>query len=354
MINWTTLLTRIADKLAIEKQKPVIAKPRIFGNGAICAFYISLLRVGRLPNPYNIKPGSAIARLLPLAILLLLLSGCELYEQDEYEEYYVVESYLVVDAPLPQVRLSTNLPVDEEYSFAKAAVSDADVSIQLLDDAGNPSANYPYEEQRNGVYTSADNETTIRGARRYRLSVRFQDGDTLRAETLVPGDFETQSVNRDTVTYQAEPQFKATTTQSAYPGRQSYYIFTVNAVDPIEENLTPLYADFVEDEDELSDFEVNSSGIINEGNYDLNSDQSITVSLPWLGVAFYGDNDVIINAIDDNMYDFLRSQSVQGGGAVLSPGEIQNIRYNIEGGIGVFGSMASDTNRVFVRKPPGL
>jgi hypothetical protein len=156
------------------------------------------------------------------------------------------------------------------------------------------------------------------------------------------------------VTYQRNPQFRATTSQSTYPERQSYYIFTVNAIDPEEEDLTPLYADFVDDEDELSDFFVNSSGIINQENYDINTDQSITISLPWLGVAFYGANDIIINAIDDNMYDFLRSQDVQGGGALLSPGEIQNVVYNIAGGIGIFGSMASDTNRVFIRRQPGF
>jgi hypothetical protein len=50
------------------------------------------------------------------------------------------------------------------------------------------------------------------------------------------------------------------------------------------------------------------------------------------------------------MYDFLRSQDVQTGGSTLSPGEIQNIRYNINGGIGIFGSMAADTNRVFIER----
>jgi len=51
------------------------------------------------------------------------------------------------------------------------------------------------------------------------------------------------------------------------------------------------------------------------------------------------------------MYDFLRSQSVQTGGSTLSPGEIQNIDYNVEGGIGIFGSMASDTIAVNILEP---
>ncbi len=51
-----------------------------------------------------------------------------------------------------------------------------------------------------------------------------------------------------------------------------------------------------------------------------------------------------------NMYDFYRSRDIQGGGSTLSPGEFQNVIYNIDGGIGVFGSMASDTVLVTVLK----
>lgn len=292
-----------------------------------------------------------ITAMLLFLVSVFLLAGCDLYEQDEYEEFYVVESYLVVNATLPQVRVSRTLPVNEEYSFAKAAIGDATVKVQLLDEAGNPPVNYAYEQQTEGIYTSVDSQTIVQGARRYRLLVSLPNGDSVQAETLVPGNFRTLRVNADTVTYQGDPQFKITTTPSEYPGRQTYFIFTVNVVDPAEENLTPLYADFIDDDDELSDFFVNSSGIINEQNYVRNTDNSLTVRLPWIGIAFYNANDVIINAIDDNMYDFLRSQDVQTGGAALPPGEIQNVIYNVEGGIGIFGSMASDTNRVFVNRP---
>ena len=47
--------------------------------------------------------------------ILTLLAGCELYKQDNYQEYYVVESYLIANNVLPELRLSTTAPVDAEY-----------------------------------------------------------------------------------------------------------------------------------------------------------------------------------------------------------------------------------------------
>lgn len=94
-----------------------------------------------------------------------------------------------------------------------------------------------------------------------------------------------------------------------------------------------------------------SSGIINDRNYQHNTDGNTQLRVPWLAVAFYDNNDVIVNAIDDNMYHFLRSQDVQTGDNDIAPGEMQNIRYNVTGGIGIFGSMSSDTNRVFIKRP---
>ncbi|HBQ58078.1 MAG TPA: hypothetical protein DD671_00195, partial [Balneolaceae bacterium] len=95
----------------------------------------------------------------------------------------------------------------------------------------------------------------------------------------------------------------------------------------------------------------NSSGIINEANFQDNQDGTITLSYPWIGIAFYGVNNIVANAIDDNVYDFVRSQQVQLGGSMLSPGEIQNVIYHVEGGLGVFGSLATDTVTTFVSQP---
>ena len=59
-----------------------------------------------------------------------------------------------------------------------------------------------------------------------------------------------------------------------------------------------------------------------------------------IAVAFYGDALVGTAAVDDALYDFMRYQGVQTNGSTLSPGEIPNVLDHINGGRGIFSSMA--------------
>lgn len=291
-----------------------------------------------------------------LLAIIVACTGCELYEQDEYEEYYVVEAYLVAGDEFPHVRLSKTMPVNESYNFNEAAVTNAAVAIRVLDSDSNTVVTLPYRGSsvnQPGIYQPRV-KATVQSEHLYELYI-LHEGNEITATTYVPGHFETvnESELQDSYVYQSEEQVEIETTPSTYiTDRQSYYIFTVNSVNPSREALTPFYRDLVENQDaELEDFHINSSGIINEENYDRNENGTITLRVPWVAIAYFGQNDVIANAIDDNMYDFLRSQDVQTGGTTLSPGEIQNIEYNVNGGIGIFGSMASDTNRVEIIRP---
>jgi hypothetical protein len=291
-------------------------------------------------------------------ITISFICSCELYTQDEYVEQYVVESYLVANRTLPTIRLTRSLKLEEIYDINRVGIPNAQISVELLDEKNTIQKSYSYIiiPSSKSLYNTNSSDIVLPG-RKYRLNITFpENSDTIRATTLVPGDFETVGAVIDTAFYQSPEQITVTTTQSEYPGRQSYFVFSVIAAEPTEENLTPFYRDQVFDQDEdIEDFEINSSGIINEGNYDINSDGTLTLRVPWLAVAFYGDNDIVANTIDDNLYDFIRSRDVQTGGgpSILPPGEIQNIIYNVEGGIGIFGSLASDTNRVFIEKPLG-
>lgn len=287
-----------------------------------------------------------------LCVTALMFTGCELYEQDEYREYYVVESYLVANDAFPEVRLSSTSKITEEYTFSKNAISGADVKIHLLKADSSISESYSYREITPGIYVT-DGSAIVQESQLYQLFITTPNGDEITSTTYVPGDFETVNKLQDSYVYQSNQQVKITTTPSTYiTNRQTYYLFTINAVNPDLSNLTPFYLDLVVEQDEnISDYYINSSGIINEGNYERNEDDRIDLKVPWLAVAFYDTNEVVVNAIDDNMYNFLRSQDVQTGGTALSPGEIQNIRYHVNGGIGIFGSMATDTNRVVITRP---
>lgn len=285
--------------------------------------------------------------------LMFIVSSCDLYPQDEYEEFYVVESYLVANRQLPLLKLSTTAPATEVYNFDNLGVNNATVQVFLLEglEGSNPEQVFSYTNTAPGIY-EATVQHNVLPARTYQLNITFQDpAEEVNAFTIVPDTFSVIGGVPSSIVYQSTEQLEVTLSESTYPGRQNVYIFNTIAGEPIFENLTPLYADFYEDEDDLEDFANLSSGILNEANFDENPDGTVTVRYPWLAVAYFGDSRIVANTIDDNIYDFVRSQSVQLGGSTLSPGEIQNVIYRMEGAIGVFGAIASDTIQTDIRRP---
>lgn len=293
-------------------------------------------------------------RLFIIFFVVLTVSACEIYEQDDYQEFVVVESYQVAGRNLQQVRLSTTLPAFEFYSFQKAAISDATVEIRLLsENTDQVETVFPYTNTAPGIYHSEIDHEVL-GLRTYELRISVPGrADEITARTLVPEAFQVIAGIRDSIVYQASEQLEVTFSESNYPGRQNIYVFNTIAEDTTIENLTPFYAEFFdEEENELRDFSNTSSGLINEANFGRNEDGTITVAYPWIAVAFYGNNQIVASTIDDNLFDYIRSESVQLGGSLFSPGEIPNVITNVENGIGVFGSAASDTIRTFIQRSP--
>lgn len=293
---------------------------------------------------------------LLLFIIGLGIAACNPYEQTDYQEYYVVEAYLVANRTLPHIRLSTTAPVGEFYTFDNSFVTGAQMEVRLLATNGSSiEETVSFSDNGDGIYLPQTAHTVLPG-RTYQLHV-IPPGtnEVITGTTLVPGDFEIADNQPDTLVYQGSEQIEVTMTKSEYPGRQTIYIFNMIAQNPVFENFTPVYYDFYDEETEtVEDYKNNSSGILNEASLTENPDGTITVDYPWIGVAFYGENLVIANAIDDNIYDYLRSESVQLGGSTLSPGEIANVITHIDGGLGVFGSFATDTISTYFARNPDL
>lgn len=280
------------------------------------------------------------------------LAGCDTYTQDDFEAEYVVEAYLVAGSPLPEIRLSTTAPVTSRYRFEDHGVTDAEVEVHLLGSDGEVADTYRYTLEQPGVFVPVDSGL-VRPERSYALDVRILgDGVTLRSVTRVPGLFEILSVNTDTLGYQEAEQLEARVTRSAYPGRQSIYAFTTIALDTTNYGLTPAYASLVESTDGITadDLTRNYSGLSNESSasYETDAEGNLLLRLPWAAIAFYGPNEITAAAVDDNLYDFLRSLDAFS----MIPGQMENLIDHIEGGRGVFGSMAEERTHVFVQPPP--
>lgn len=294
--------------------------------------------------------------------LFLLVTACEDYNQDDYKEVVVLEAYAGANRPLPEVRVSSTLATGTEYSFSEAGLAGANVQIVLLDESGGGEEEvfeYIPSSGIKGLYLPENQTHRMLPRRTYRIDVDFDNrSDVLRAETTIPDSFEILGEIPDTVVYQSSERLELLISDFERTQNQSIIIFNTVVLDPHPDNLTPFYKNLLEEDDDenIEDYYNNESPPINEANFGLNPDETIAVFYPWIAVAFFGDNLVITNSIDKNLADLISSQAIQlgEGGGTLSPGEIPNLRYHVEGGIGIFGSFASDTVQTFFTRQEGM
>jgi len=287
-------------------------------------------------------------------VLLLGLglgTGCDTAGPGESDSQLVVEAYLIAGETLPPVRLTRTAGINQRYNYDSLAVRDAEVTVVQLDADGEPLGRYPYRAQRDttGVYIPFGSDR-VEPLATYRLEATVSStGQRLRATTTVPDTFSVVDASARAVVYQGGEQLALTLTRSQYPGRdQSFYLFSTESLDPRRDNLTPLIREFVSDDEDFEpeELRVTASPVLNEESYDQNSDGTLTIRLPWLAVAFYGPNRTTAQAIDDNLYDFVRTQGAQQGGGGFTPGTIPNVIEYIDGGTGVFGSLARQSYEV--------
>lgn len=287
--------------------------------------------------------------LISLILLVVFFTGCDPYTQDDYVEQYVVETFLTANQPFPEIKVSTTLPFDQPYIFEDAAISGADVVVKLLTEDKTIEDTISYmESDRPGIYIPTDTAAVVLPKRRYALEVTNLKApeDRIRATTFVPGEFDLISINADSLIYQGPVQFKLDLEQGFYPGRQNIYVATSLALDPENFSLTPFWENV---DGEEGEFVRVSSGLVNEGNYDLNEDGTLTLQYPWIGIAYFGPNELSVYAVDTNIFDYIRTFDIQGGGSTLSPGQIENVLWNVEGGIGIFGSRTGVSAEVFIK-----
>jgi hypothetical protein len=293
---------------------------------------------------------------LPILLLSFSLAACDGLEPEGDASQVFVESYQVANEPLQPVRLTRTSPVDGRYDPTARAVREAGVVIERLREDGSVEATHPYREAQAGVYVAVDPDATVLPFQRYRLRAETTAGEIVTATTFVPHGLELVSASADTVVYQEDGASAFRVRRGPYPGRQNVYIISTEALVPSVETLTPFYRNILEDEegnidpDDLTDNRVNESFPNNEAIYEVDGDV-VTVPLLWFGVAFYGPTRIAINALDDNLYNFVRSVRVQHeGGLGNSPGEIGSLLEYVEGGTGVFGSYAKAERMVYIAR----
>src|SRR5690625_7142468 len=75
--------------------------------------------------------------LFPLFLTLFFAtSGCDLLDQDSYQEYIMIESYAYAGLPYPDILITRTMPADGAYSEADAAISETTGRLSRVGENG--------------------------------------------------------------------------------------------------------------------------------------------------------------------------------------------------------------------------
>jgi hypothetical protein len=267
-----------------------------------------------------------------LAILyLLVLGGCkEPTSPNEYRNELVVCGFLIANENVPDITVRRTARIDEFYTPEAVAITNALVIV-----AGNGLVD-TLEHSRGipGTYYSTHSTIgpgrwAIKPATSYTLTVIAPGYPVVTGTTTVPDAIEL-------------------TNRADIPRQLTYLDGSLR----LEWNANNHYADFL-----FSVTSLDSPAV----KIDRNNPHADTTRLPgrtkfqfglygmdhtivpWFTFNYYGRNSIAISAIDSNYYDFIRQTIVEGT-------DIRDIRFSLQGGVGVFGSAAIDSIEITLVK----
>ena len=314
--------------------------------------------MGKLMSHFdvNVYRGSAF---VVTTLICALVVGCstdretgELFGTDLDEGRLVIDGLLIVDRPLPDVFLSETIAPGQPVTHRNSGVPGAEIRVSV---EGNV---YVYTNASDMVaqYLPPTDAPIVQPNTRYSLWVNA-DGQVATATTLTPDRFRIReavlldeqnlTTIRSFATYaDSVDVFEAPENQVIYqvgllearfdPIQAVGYQVGVLSLDPRSPFV--ITADFLEPDD-YYDFDRNSSSpafLAPNGS----------LRLPWFAIAFAGRHTLRIFAVDQNWFDFIRTSPKFGGDGGFGGNAGDNFKFpkfNVDGGIGVFGSASIDS-----------
>jgi len=265
----------------------------------------------------------------------------------------VVDAVLVVGQPLPPLLLSRTQPADQEYSFRDAAISDADVRVIVAD-----GDTVRYEETTwYGRYEPIDEMgRLVEPSATYRLRIETTEGELVTAVTTTPAPIEVgewvllagsgNPEDRVLRTFEelGDAVYDAPENQLVYP--QGVLETQLQSTPALGYQLAlsslDLDSDFVIDPPFLDDEDLAS--IERDGSSPVIEPSEGNIRLPWFAVFFEGRHFYLVQSLDQNVFDLVRTTPQSGLGFGGNAGDnFERPIYHVEGGIGVFGSVSRDS-----------
>ena len=253
-------------------------------------------------------------------ITIAVLTGCnESPSSFAYNKQIVVTGMIEAGRAVDTIKLVYTGEVDKVYDRANYAISNAIVKVIGVDVSFEDSL--VYDAVIPGRYHSLNPLKIILPTKTYRLEIHTQDGKTVSAITTVPDTFSmiySTLANNSTVKYNtgAPVNFFAWT-----PSRlHGTYLPTISSLDSAAPRIPK---SFIRDTTEGPPPEKVGYRV------GLPKDQNYT-ELPWIVLSYYGKTRFDVFAIDENYSHFINQYFGSGSG------ELAEINYNIQGGIGIF------------------
>ncbi len=257
-----------------------------------------------------------------MLVLILFFAGCE--ESDSsftYEKKVVVTGLIEGGRSVDSIRLVYTGDPAKFYDPNDYAIPDAEVIITGKDIAFVDTLKH--DPSKPGRYYSADTSNIIKPTHSYRLTVRTTDGKFLSAETTVPDTFHmTYSSLTDRTVIRYDPLAPVNKFEWSASRLHGTYLPTISSLDSGAARIPRSFFN-----DTTSNPPPDKIGY----RVGLPKEQTST-ELPWIVLGYYGTTRFDVFAVDENYNNFL-NQFVAAQG-----GELREIRYNVQGGLGFFGA----------------
>ena len=240
----------------------------------------------------------------------------------DYQKEAVVSAFIEEGQPIDSVRILWTGSLDTYYDPAAQAIVGAAVVVKSTD--GSFVDTLVYDPAIPGRYHSNNPNKKIKARLTYELYVKTPAPDVrvVTGVTTVPDTFRIATstfTDGDTVKYNPVGAVNSFTWTSS--NLHSTYFPTISSLD-INAAIIPKFFQ----RDTINNPKPNKVGY----RIGLPKDQTHT-ELPWIVLNYYGNNRFDVYAVDFNYSDFLNQ-------IVTQRGELKETRYNLKGGIGVFGS----------------
>jgi len=269
------------------------------------------------------------------ALLTLLLVSCNPVNDATYTPQIVVQGYLYANEPLDSIVVRQTIPIgsstgNERIANANVTISTSDTTYTLHEDASF---------KQGGRYVS-NGTITIQPGKTYSLQVEALS-QVATASTTIPLAIQLDSAkldgislslkNTDTITYPVlVDSLQSTGIHLWWSPSQNSAGYGLEAL-----SLDPT-ADTILDPVTTS---LGDSGAMGRYRFFITSTDEQIV---WIQYTRYGLNEISALALDQNYEDYIL-------GLYLSGSQFNNSTLHVTGGLGVFGSAARASKKVYLK-----